>query len=62
MWQRGKNWAAITLVAVFNLMWLGVVVYADVTAAFWSRVTQALVALFLLGWAARKTVQMIGKA
>ncbi|MDA0647141.1 MULTISPECIES: hypothetical protein [Nonomuraea] len=56
------NWAAIALVAIFNLMWLGVVVYADVTSTFWSRATQVVVALSLLGWAARKTVEMIGKA
>ncbi|MFD2349044.1 hypothetical protein ACFSTC_06045 [Nonomuraea ferruginea] len=43
-------------------MWLGVVVYADVTSTFWSRATQVVVALSLLGWAARKTVEMIGKA
>ncbi|MDA0636858.1 hypothetical protein OUY22_25905 [Nonomuraea sp. MCN248] len=50
------------LVAVFNLMWLGVVIYADVTSTLWSRLTQAAVALLLLGWAARRTAQMIGKA
>jgi hypothetical protein len=62
MWQRGMNWAAIVLVAVFSVFWLGVVVYADVTSAFWSRVFQSAVALFLLGWSVRKTVQMFGKA
>ncbi len=62
MWQRGMNWAAIALVAVFSLTWLGVVVYADLDSAVWVRVTQIFVALSLLGWAARKTVQMFGKA
>jgi hypothetical protein len=35
MWQRGLNWAAIALVGIFGLMWLGVVVFADVTSAPW---------------------------
>lgn len=62
MWHRGMNWAAIALVGIFGLMWLGVVVYADVTSAPWMRVAQAVFALFLLGWSAWKTVVMIGKA
>lgn len=62
MWQRGMNWAAIALVGIFGLMWLGVVVYADVASAPWIRVAQAVFALSLLGWAAWKTVVMIGRA
>jgi hypothetical protein len=62
MWQRGMNWAAIALVGTFSVMWLGVVIYADVASVFWMRAAQAVFALFLLGWAVRKAAYMIGKA
>ncbi len=62
MWQRGMNWAAIALVGTFSVLWLGVVVYADVASAPWMRAGQAVFALLLLGWAVRKAALMIGKA
>ncbi|MFB4291817.1 hypothetical protein ACBI99_29490 [Nonomuraea sp. ATR24] len=62
MWQRGMNWAAIAFVGTFSVMWLGVVVYADVASAFWTRAGQVVFALFLLGWAGWKAAIMIGKA
>ncbi|WP_269433658.1 hypothetical protein [Nonomuraea sp. SBT364] len=44
------------------MLWLGVVVYADVASAPWMRAGQAVFALLLLGWAVRKAALMIGKA
>lgn len=55
MWKRGLNWAAITLVAVFGILWLGVVVFAATTTAVWLRVVQGGFSLFLIGWAIKKT-------
>jgi len=62
MWQRGMNWAAIVIVGTFGLMWLGIVIYADVNSGFWLRFAQAALALVLLGWAVRKAAVMISKA
>lgn len=62
MWQRRMNWAAIALVAAFSVMWLGVVVYAEVASAFWLRAVQVVTALSLLGWAVWKAALLIGKA
>jgi hypothetical protein len=56
------NWAAITLVGVFSLMWLGVIIYTDDGSPFWLHAVQIVFGLLLAGWAARKTVWMIGKA
>ncbi|MEU8245488.1 hypothetical protein [Nonomuraea sp. NPDC048916] len=62
MWQRGLNWAAIILVGVFGLMWLGVVIYADEASPLWMRIAEAVFGLFLAGWAVRRAVLMINKA
>ncbi|MDF2711172.1 MAG: hypothetical protein K0R62_6824 [Nonomuraea muscovyensis] len=62
MWQRGLNWAAVVLVGVFGLMWLGVVMYADGATPLWLRVGEAVFGVFLTGWAVRKTAVMFGKA
>jgi hypothetical protein len=61
MWQRGLNWAAIVLVGIFGLMWVGVVVYADEASAPWMRIAQVLFGFLLLGWAVHKAVSMFGK-
>jgi hypothetical protein len=58
MWHRGLNWAAIILVGIFGLMWVGVVVYADRTSALWMRVAQVVFGLLLFGWAVAKAVAM----
>ncbi|RCG29531.1 hypothetical protein DQ384_21150 [Sphaerisporangium album] len=62
MWKRGLNWAAVTLVAVFGLLWLGVVVFAATATSGWLRTIQALFSLFLIGWAIRKSVHLIRTA
>ncbi|MEQ4716941.1 MULTISPECIES: hypothetical protein [unclassified Nonomuraea] len=62
MWQRGLNWAAIALVAIFGLMWVGVVVYADQDSPLPIRIVQVVFGLVLFGWAAHKAFSMISRA
>ncbi|NBE99752.1 hypothetical protein FE391_40220 [Nonomuraea sp. KC401] len=62
MWQRGLNWAAILLVGIFGLMWVGIVVYADHFSSLWMRIVQVVFGFLLLGWAVQKTIEMIKKA
>ncbi|WP_424536119.1 hypothetical protein ACOZ38_40125 [Sphaerisporangium viridialbum] len=59
MWIRGLNWAAVTLVAVFGLLWLGVVVFAATTTPGWLRTVQAVFSICLIGWSARKTLHLM---
>ncbi|MFC4587524.1 hypothetical protein [Sphaerisporangium corydalis] len=59
MWERGLNWGAITLVAVFGLLWLGVVVFAATTAPGWLRAAQAVLSIGLIGWATKKSLLLI---
>jgi hypothetical protein len=59
MWQRGLNWAAVILVGTFGLMWIGVVIYADESSAPWIRISQAIFALLLFGWAVQKAIALI---
>jgi hypothetical protein len=59
MWQRGLNWAAILLVGVFSVMWVGVVIYVDDSSAPWMRAAQVVFGLLLLGWAVQKATLMI---
>ncbi|GGO81977.1 hypothetical protein GCM10012289_72150 [Nonomuraea cavernae] len=61
MWQRGLNWAAIILVGVFGLMWLGVVIYADEASPLWMRIAEAVFGVLLACWAIRKAILMIIK-
>ncbi|MEV0389844.1 hypothetical protein [Nonomuraea sp. NPDC050643] len=61
MWQRGLNWAAVILVGIFGLMWVGVVIYADQSSAPWMRVAQVVFGIVLLGWAVQKAVLMLIK-
>ncbi|MEO3805702.1 hypothetical protein [Nonomuraea sp. B1E8] len=62
MWQRGLNWAAILLVGIFGLMWVGIVVYADHFSSLWMRIVQVVFGVLLLGWAVQKAIEMINKA
>jgi hypothetical protein len=62
MWQRSLNWAAVLLVGIFGLMWVGVVVYADELSAPWMRIAQVVFGTLLIGWAVLKAVSMFGKA
>ncbi|GII89340.1 hypothetical protein Ssi03_73300 [Sphaerisporangium siamense] len=59
MWKRGLNWAAVTLVAVFGLLWLGVVVFAATSTSGWLRIVQAVFSVSLVGWAIRKSTLLI---
>jgi uncharacterized membrane protein len=59
MWKQGLNWAAVTLVAVFGLLWLGVVVFAATTTSGWLRGAQVVFSLCLIGWSARKSLLLI---
>ncbi|GAA3822481.1 hypothetical protein GCM10022226_48630 [Sphaerisporangium flaviroseum] len=59
MWMRWLNWAAVTLVAVFGLLWLGVVVFAATTTPGWLRAVQGAFSLGLIGWAAKKSLLLI---
>ncbi|WP_235031048.1 hypothetical protein [Nonomuraea solani] len=52
---------AVILVGTFGLMWVGVVIYADQTSAFWMRITQVIFGFLLLGWAVQKAVVMISR-
>ncbi|MFG1700690.1 hypothetical protein [Nonomuraea sp. NPDC049309] len=62
MWQRGLNWAAVVLVGLFGLMWVGVVIYADLGSPLWMRVVQVVFGVLLFGWAVRKAFQLISRA
>lgn len=57
MWQRGLNWAAIALVGLFGLMWVGVVVYADQDSSPPMRTVQIVFGLVLFAWALRKALR-----
>lgn len=59
MWQRGLNWAAIVLVGIFGLTWIGVVVFADDTSVLWARIAQVAFGLLLAGWAVQKAAIMV---
>lgn len=59
MWQRGLNWAAIILVGIFGVMWVGVVIYADHGSSVWMRIVQVVFGVTLLGWAVQKAVWMV---
>ncbi|MFC4532399.1 hypothetical protein [Sphaerisporangium dianthi] len=59
MWTRGLNWAAVTLVALFGMLWLGVVVFAATTTPGWLRAVQIAFSACLIGWAARKSMSLI---
>ncbi|MEV1169566.1 hypothetical protein [Nonomuraea sp. NPDC049784] len=59
MWQRRLNWAAVALVAIFGLMWVGVVLYADPSSSLPMQIVQVIFGLVLLGWAAHKAFSMI---
>lgn len=61
MWQRGLNWAAVIMVGIFGLMWVGIVIYADQGSSLWMRLVQVLFGLTLTGWAVQKTFRMVGK-
>lgn len=61
MWQRGMNWAAVALVGIFGLMWVGVVIYADQGSSLWMRVVQVAFGILLLGWAVQRAVAMLVK-
>lgn len=62
MWQRWFNWAAIALVGVFSLIWMGVVIYGEDTQTLWMRAVQLIFGAALAAWAVRKTTLMITKA
>ncbi|WP_214412750.1 hypothetical protein [Sphaerisporangium fuscum] len=59
MGKIGLNWAAVALVAVFGLLWLGVVVFAATTTPAWLRVVQGAFSLALISWAIAKSVFLI---
>ena len=59
MWKHGLNWAAVALVAVFGLLWLGVVVFAATSTSEWLRAAQVAFSLVLIGWAVRKSLVLI---
>ncbi|MFC7388112.1 hypothetical protein [Sphaerisporangium rhizosphaerae] len=59
MLMRGLNWAAVTLVAVFGMLWLGVVVFAATATPGWLRAIQIVFSVGLLGWAGRKSLSLI---
>ncbi|MGN9846643.1 hypothetical protein ACTMTI_51935 [Nonomuraea sp. H19] len=61
MWQRGLNWAAIALVGIFGLMWVGIVIYADHFSALWMRIAQVVFGFLLFGWAVQKAIWMINE-
>lgn len=61
MWQRRLNWAAVALVGIFGLMWVGVVIYADQNSSLWMRVVQVAFGVLLLGWAVQRAVMMLVK-
>ncbi|MFC5830020.1 hypothetical protein [Nonomuraea insulae] len=61
MWQRWLNWAAVIMVGIFGLMWVGIVIYADQGSSLWMRLIQVLFGLTLMGWAVQKSFQMAGK-
>ncbi|MCK2212972.1 hypothetical protein MF672_004040 [Actinomadura sp. ATCC 31491] len=58
MWQRGLNWAAILLVGIFGVLWVGVVVYADDSPP-WLRLTQVVFGIVLVGWAVHRAVGLL---
>ncbi|MCW2878052.1 MAG: hypothetical protein JWQ95_2152 [Sphaerisporangium sp.] len=62
MWEQRMNWAAVTLVAAFGLLWLGVVVFAATTTADWLRAVQGVFSLCLIGWAIRKSLLLMRPA
>ena len=62
MWQQGLNWAAVVLVGIFGLMWVGIVIYADQGSSLWMRIVQVVFGLLLLGWAVQRAVRMVSKA
>ncbi|GAB2965176.1 hypothetical protein ACFMQL_08315 [Nonomuraea fastidiosa] len=62
MWQRGLNWAAVVLVGLFGLMWVGIVIYADLGSPLWMRVVQIVFGVLLFGWAVRKAFLLISRA
>jgi hypothetical protein len=62
MWQRGLNWAAVVLVGLFGLMWVGIVIYADLGSPLWMRVVQIVFGVLLFGWAVRKAFLLIRRA
>ncbi|MBF8191585.1 hypothetical protein ITP53_39015 [Nonomuraea sp. K274] len=62
MWQRGLNWAAILLVGIFALLWVGVTIYADQSSPLWMRIIQVVFGLLLLGWATQKAIALIRRA
>ncbi|MCG5216573.1 hypothetical protein [Streptosporangium sp. KLBMP 9127] len=59
MWQRGLNWAAVALVGVFGVLWIGVVVFAAVSTPMWVRALQVGFGCFLTGWAGRRAAWML---
>jgi hypothetical protein len=59
MWKRGMNWAAVTLVGVFGVLWLGVVVFAATATAGWMRAGQAVFSICLIGWAIRRSLWLL---
>ncbi|MEV4117130.1 hypothetical protein [Nonomuraea sp. NPDC049695] len=61
MWQRGLNWAAVALVGIFGLMWVGVVVYADQGSSLPMRIVQVVFGLVLFGWAGYKAFSMVSR-
>ncbi|MER7368966.1 hypothetical protein ACI2LC_26580 [Nonomuraea wenchangensis] len=58
MWQRRLNWAAILLVGIFGLLWVGVVLYTDDSAP-WMHVAQIVFGFLLIGWAVHKAVALM---
>jgi len=62
MLQRGLNWAAVVLVGVFGLMWVGIVVYADLASPMWMRIVQVVFGVLLFAWAVRKAFLLISRA
>lgn len=62
MWIRGLNWGAVAFVAMFGVLWLGVVVFAATTTPGWLRAVQAAFSVCLIGWAVRKSMHLLRAA
>ncbi|MCF6475210.1 hypothetical protein FAF44_43610 [Nonomuraea sp. MG754425] len=61
MWQRGLNWAAIIMVGIFGLMWVGIVIYADQGSPLWMRIVQVVFGFLLQCWAIQKALRLLGR-